>query len=294
MTSNEMDLQPYRPRAFSERLDDPPPLLFHYTGQAGLLGIVERAELWATKIQYMNDATEFGLALQMARFWLDEISKNTGLASEKAACTSLRQSLDGLEDINIFAICFCEKPDLLSQWRGYSGGDCGYAIAFDSSALAKIADSERFSLGPCIYDQNVQNEIVREAIRHCIDDELGSSLARRRGFHGPLADVLFRCGAFFKDKSFEEEREWRLVSPTIRYSNEKLRFRTGTSMITPFFALPIRGAGPLPIPYVVVGPCPHVELAKSAVTSLLMRNGLIGPLNGQQIAFASMIPFRNW
>ena len=65
-------------------------------------------------------------------------------------------------------------------------------------------------------------------------------------------------------------------------------------MITPFFKLSITHDGGLPIRYVVVGPCPHMELAKSAVTSLLVRHGIRGPLDGQQIALGSVIPFRNW
>ncbi len=66
----------YVPPAFTEHFKTvPPEFLYHYTGQDGLLGIVEKAELWATKIQYMNDATEFGLALSMAR---DELKSTIG------------------------------------------------------------------------------------------------------------------------------------------------------------------------------------------------------------------------
>jgi hypothetical protein len=117
---------------------------------------------------------------------------------------------------------------------------------------------------------------------------------RKFGFHGPLADILFRCGVFFKDLSFEEEQEWRLVSPTVMYHDERLRFRTGNSMITPYLAVSISDERTFPIVDVVVGPCPHMELSKSAVTALLMHKGNRGPLSGRQIAFGSAIPFRNW
>jgi hypothetical protein len=290
-----MNDRPYEPPAFVEHFNKAPPdVLFHYTGQAGLLGIIGRAELWATKIQYMNDATEFGLALRMAREWLGTMISNSHHSAEKAACVQLRNSLVGLEDINIFAVCFCEKSDLLSQWRGYAGGSYGYAIGFDSDALMQVADRCRFILGRCIYDPAVQHQIIEQAVAYCIENELTPPSARRWGFHGPLADILFRCGVFFKDKSFEDEREWRLISSTILYDNERIGFRSSSSMVTPYFNLPIKNDGALPIPFVVVGPCPHMELSKSAVTSLLMRNGVVGPLRGQQVALASAIPFRNW
>lgn len=207
----------YEPPSFTERFGVPTPsTLYHYSGQTGLLGIVQTRELWATKIQYMNDATEFGLALGMMRQELENISTSTHHPGQKAAAIKLQKSLQGIEDINIFAACFCEKGDLLSQWRGYAGGDHGYAIGFDPDALMQIADRFEFRLGPCIYERAVQRSIIQEAVSHCLDSELDLSAEKRWGFHGPLADILFRCGVYFKDASFAEEKEWRLVSSTIR------------------------------------------------------------------------------
>jgi hypothetical protein len=156
-----MAKKPYEPPAFAEHFEKlPPDILYHYTGQIGLLGIIEQAELWATKIQYMNDATEFGLALRLARQELENIINNSAHSSEKAASVRLQESLHGLEDINIFAVCFCENGDLLSQWRGYAGGKYGYSIGFDSDALMQIADRNEFTLGRCIYDTAVQRNII--------------------------------------------------------------------------------------------------------------------------------------
>ena len=86
-----MDQKPYEPEAFVAHFNAAlPSILYHYTGQTGLLGIVESAELWATKIQYMNDATEFGLALGMARQELENIVNFSRHPSEKAAGVKLQ------------------------------------------------------------------------------------------------------------------------------------------------------------------------------------------------------------
>jgi hypothetical protein len=195
--------RPYEPPAFVEHFEkSPPDVLFHYTGQTGLLGIVEKSELWATKIQYMNDATEFGLPLGLARQHLETIINSTHHTGEKSAAVALLESLKGIEDINLFAACFREGADLLSQWRGYAGGQHGYAIGFSTDALMQIADRDKFTLGRCIYDSAIQQKIVQEAVAHCINNEISLTVDRRLGFHGPLADILFRCGIFFKDSSF--------------------------------------------------------------------------------------------
>lgn len=285
----------FEPPAFTEHfIKSPPDILYHYTGQLGLLGIVSNAELWATKIQYMNDASEFGLALRLARQWLEHVIDYSEHSSEKLAAHGLMETLNGLEDINIFTICFCENGDLLSQWRGYASEKYGYSIGFDSEALMHIANHHQFILGRCIYDRSVQQTIIEQAVAHCVSSELTYPVQSRWGFHGPLADILFRCGVFFKDSSFEDEREWRLVSPTIRYDSDRLHFRTGHSTITPYYVLPIMNDGRLPIEQVIVGPCPHMNLAASSVTSLLMSRGNRDPLSGRQVALPSTIPFRNW
>ena len=295
-----MNINNYVPPTFIEHLKNKlPETLYHYTGQLGLLGIIETSKLHATKVQYMNDATEFFLALSIARELLDDvgvspIADNIYVSgkSNLTPSSTLRRSLTGLEEINIFAACFCKDGDLLSQWRGYAEAAGGCSIGFNSHALNEVASRDDFTLAKCIYDTATQRAIVTEAIQHCVQEELAGSA--QWGQHGPLADILFRCGAFFKDSSFAEEHEWRLVSPTIDFRHDRLSFRTGRSMITPYYKLPIRHDGQLPISHVIVGPCPHPDLAKSAVTALLMQRGLHGPLQGQQIVVGSKIPFRNW
>jgi hypothetical protein len=109
----------------------------------------------------MNDATEFGRALAMARKQLENTMERLNSPSEKAACAQLRESLSGLEDVNIFAACFCQDGDLLSQWRGYSGAGQGYAIAFNSQFLTHLASIGSFTKGKCIYDTELQYTILK-------------------------------------------------------------------------------------------------------------------------------------
>jgi hypothetical protein len=294
----------YVPPAFSEHIKTAPPeVLYHYTGQAGLLGIVEQKALWCTKVQYMNDSTEFGLALDMARATLKKIIQETllddadrieipGAFLKGETCFKLSDSLRGLEEANLFAVCFCECGDLLSQWRGYAGGGQGYAVEFDTETLKRAAQAKEFILGMCIYDPDVQQRIVDQAIQYCLDVVSAVQSPEQWIGLGPLADILSRCGPFFKEPSFKEEREWRLISPIIWHPYESVAFRPGRSMITPYFKLPIASEGNLPIRRVVVGPCPHMELSKQSVTNLLVKSGV--SVHGQEVAIGSKIPFRNW
>jgi hypothetical protein len=56
---------------FVKHLEGPTPLyLCHYTTQTELLGIIEGRELRATKVHYMNDATEFAASLDMLNAYI--------------------------------------------------------------------------------------------------------------------------------------------------------------------------------------------------------------------------------
>src|SRR6266568_442547 len=43
------------------------PRLYHYTSQEGLLGILSSKTLWATRIQSLNDSTEFAYTLALLK-----------------------------------------------------------------------------------------------------------------------------------------------------------------------------------------------------------------------------------
>ena len=82
--------------------DAPPEILYHYTDQAGLLGILATGELWATKVQYMNDATEFGFSLGLAREILSQRLDNDLHDKNREI---FRWILDHLDTITLVNMC---------------------------------------------------------------------------------------------------------------------------------------------------------------------------------------------
>ena len=106
----------------------PPACLYHYTDQPGLLGITHSWHIWATKIQYLNDMSEFSLALSMAKQYLEEAAAMKRYARHKWYVGMLLRSVESIERINIFVASFSENRDSLSQWRAYGGENSGFAI----------------------------------------------------------------------------------------------------------------------------------------------------------------------
>jgi hypothetical protein len=126
----------------SERPDG---LLYHYTTQTGLLGIIGRKQIWATHTQYLNDSREFSHALQVVRDELEAYrsSHQAEVDMENIAIHgtplpfelgshhgNVDRILEGMiqnvdtsarcESINVCVASFSENGDSLSQWRAYA------------------------------------------------------------------------------------------------------------------------------------------------------------------------------
>jgi hypothetical protein len=273
-----------------------PELLFHYTDQKGLLAILTTGELWATKVQYMNDSTEFGLAVALAENVLTERISATEDAKGKRLLQCIIDHLGGIANANICSVSFCGNPDLLSQWRGYSGADCGFALGFRTLPLTRIAWRDGARLGHCIYEKQEQTSVVSgmidEALQNVakLNDPIEVDILQVAAL---FERVLIKFGAFFKGYSFHEEEEWRLVTDVTGYLDEKFCFRPGKSMLTPYYRISLRQeAWKDEIAAVTVGPCPHPQIAKLAVEGILIKHCISD--GGTSVVTPSNIPYRNW
>jgi hypothetical protein len=104
----------------SNPLTIPDDLLHHYTNQTGLLGIIQTKSIWASKIQYLNDTSEFFHGLSIASQLLTSHEKSASDDSFARHCAALRSHLKRIEGINVFVVSLSASEDLLSQWRAYS------------------------------------------------------------------------------------------------------------------------------------------------------------------------------
>ena len=49
--------------------------LYHYTSQTGLLGIVQKREIWATNLLFLNDSMELNYAIQMLQQAIEKMKE---------------------------------------------------------------------------------------------------------------------------------------------------------------------------------------------------------------------------
>jgi len=268
--------------------------LFHYTTQTGLLGIIKDKCIRATHIRYLNDAAEHVYALELAKGLMKDALDEGKIESE--AHRRMNSLLNAFAEAHVFVASFSKKGDLLSQWRGYCPEGSGVSLGFDMSTLGQVRTPfERvcFSLEQCIYDQDEQKDLLREAIRTWSEEnrDCDDKPGQMRNSLAPVY-ALVRLSARLKHRSFCEEREWRLVSNLIPAGHACVAFREGRSVLTPYVELPLANPdGSMPLSKVTVGPAPHMDLSCQSTYRFLVSNGV--KIDREQVA-PSQIPYRSW
>ncbi|MDQ2922611.1 MAG: DUF2971 domain-containing protein [Acidobacteriota bacterium] len=274
-------IQSWRGRAQSKNY---PGLLYHYTNAAGLLGIVEHNKIWATHINFLNDASELIYARRLVEEALkhEEEQAKSAIAREffrrAATCFDVSQTMD------VFVSCFCEEGDLLSQWRGYAQAGEGYSIGVDGNQFGLIGGGRNFFFGPVEYDREAQERIVGVVLTMVLDGLNGMTKALTVKQASPAIDEcckVFRRAIWyplvtFKDVMFAAENEWRATEiMTKEESANKVRFRSSGSKLVPYIELDFsqfESPGKIPIRQICHGPTLNPQLSVRVLQLLLSRN----------------------
>jgi hypothetical protein len=257
--------------------------LAHYTNLAGLYGILETGQLWASNIAFLNDREELLHGVKCARRALSTIINDGKLRVWRDAIREVVKQIEDGRLPNTYAACFCEKTDLLSQWRGYGGNEQGICLAFDTSGLDALKSGKRSFLAPVQYGLVKGKTTLRNSLRArllAIDEDDFTAMGedqKRDTVYNVLSELIPR----FKHKGFEAELEWRLViqHETLRSS---VSFRANKNVLVPYIKL---GTSPLPLKYIRIGPGTDLDLTERSITVFLEAKGYDVPVRRSRVPF---------
>jgi hypothetical protein len=272
---------------YAESLHDsvmPPPTLWHYTTKHGLLSIISKKSLWATKIHYLNDSSEFSYALRLAGKILEERIAREQCNRERLE--AFHSSIPNVETINVCVASFSEPSDDLSQWRAYCGAAGGHSIGFASAYLRVTARENQFFLTKCRYIEADQCQLINDLIDRCLSEPEGVDVPERAWY---FPARLARLTPVLKDSSFAGEQEWRLISQPKMFS--EMCFREGKSMLVPYAKFELTGDINTYIASVTVGPTPNLALSVASTAGFLLSKGL---KDAKRKILQSNIPYRSW
>lgn len=291
-----------------------PPILYHYTSQKGLLGIIKSKEIWATDIFYLNDTMEFKYAVDLTskilkeyldshtdtyrNMLLDELTE--GNLSDTSALNDSHESppkklninelefkmidnlfkvIRGFEQFHFFVFSLSEKGDLLSQWRGYCPQDNGYSIGFKTSVLGKLMEKKDLRFVKCIYEKDEQARIINDFIGKYVKDLRSkfNELSNSESMRKSLTiDYLISFFTIASKLKDESfiEEEEWRIVSKPQNEGQHVKFRKGTSTIIPHIRIGIDDSGYMPIEEVIISPTFHKQLSNNAVNFLLSCEGI--------------------
>lgn len=261
-------------------LEPPPPILYHYTRQPGLLGIVQSRSIWATKTQYLNDSKEFRHAFDVARREINELMDAAVTNTQRDFYSRVSTDFDRVRDLTYFVASMSEDRDLLSQWRAYCQPGDAFSLGFTAAQLRRRADAAGWQLVRCIYDEASQRQLIRDVVKShelrlptaAIAVPQAYALSQLEQLSWECVQAIARLAPRLKHSSFEEEHEWRLGSGLEDLSELKHKFRAGRFSIIPYTDFTLWDADDPPDQLtVVVGPAPDQELTMNAVTWFLAK-----------------------
>jgi|HubBroStandDraft_6_1064221.scaffolds.fasta_scaffold03031_4 hypothetical protein len=259
-------------------------IVYHYTSQDGLLGIIRHGSLWVSSIRHLNDSTEFAYSIDIVRENL-----NRRLRAERGPWNSyygtILEEFDAIKQMTLLVGSFSEEGDLLSQWRAYTPNGVGFSTGFKYRSLQSLALEQKFRFIKCSYKESehheILNDLINEAGKRVTDGKFGDAV--QTFFTG-----LFKFAPALKHPSFSEEKEWRVVSQIVD-SNDNIKFRAGKSMVIPYGDFDLAEDGKMPLSKIIVGPTPHKELSVQSVRQLLFSNNI-----NDCVVVPSSVPYRSW
>lgn len=169
----------------------------------------------------MNDASELIYAVNTIADTLVDFFERTKNPELRETLT--RRSMWEYFDATMrpFIACFCEKDDLLSQWRGYVPGLLGVALGLDVAAAVRHGNLPPGTiLRKVIYSKEEQKRLIEEKAAPWLEAMEAAFESREeswlpgelRDMPWSLRDELTEYQLRFKHTSFQEEQEWRLIT----------------------------------------------------------------------------------
>jgi hypothetical protein len=265
----------------------PPPMIYHYTNDVGLHGILASGKLWLTDIFDLNDPSELKHGFSFA---VDALSKRSASAADDirrfARNFQFFNTSGGIEEAgHYFVCCFSADGDELGQWRAYGDNGCGFALGFEAKELEQAfikpdgsnALSQTFSM---VYDDNrsqgIQEQFA-EWVFPAIDLSTSAPSMHPVGKNMYWKELSVRHAAnavsavvFFKHEAYKNEKEYRFLQLFSRDKSVPLiKYRTRPHSLVRYREFDWRALAPSSLKRIVAGPASERHKAHQFVKDCL-------------------------
>lgn len=188
--------------------------IYHYTSFDAFKSIITNHKLRFTNRLFLNDYTEGKYILSLCIDNADKIFEYDN-DLKKYFLEKCKTHLDDMETdtFQFYQCSFTVDGDNLPMWNYYSGNS-GINIVFDRDVITKHYfqkvgyQTNIFNCGSVIYDKEKQLDIVKKIV---LDFSVKFPSANSCELAEYIVRKLLYAGIFFKSKSYEIEKEYRIT-----------------------------------------------------------------------------------
>lgn len=258
--------------------------VYHYTGLAGLRGIAAKGRIWASDYRFLNDQTELNFGLEILEMLVAHRDSTPSLSLELGRQILIEIALIKRSSIELYVFCvsFCQKGNLLSQWRAYAPQD-GVSIGFLREHVTRKAGAHGFTVGSVHYyseGRDLGHWLANRAEQLTLEQDRSSSEAQGRL---NLTRWICETAAFIKHPMFQEEAEWRCVRvvDSSEIGGPEIESRVSGPKVIPYIELDLADSddGYFGVSVLVIGPTADAAATQHAVSHLTrgmgVRDGLV-------------------
>ena len=226
-----------------------PPIIYHYTSAAGLLGILTNSKLWFTRWDSLNDTSENLIVHDCINEALDKYTQEPQFVKYIREINNNQRKFkkEGYIDSDLYLASFSANSDSLTMWNCYSKdtrGD-GYCIGFDNP---KLFQDYPVIISKVIYDKDEQMTVVYDVLERlhqiydCFIKNKDTSPDTYKVVAKSFEFVFEEISIFFKHSAFKDEKEVR-ASIRKRDEVETLKsivpqIRENGAMLIPYLEMP--------------------------------------------------------
>lgn len=204
--------------------------IYQYTDLNAVKNILKTERLWATHYKYLNDYSE---VLKGIEILVDSIADTKNLSNAEKNVLK-NETINSLDDLDIFVSSLCLAGDELTMWRTY--GNC--AVIFNMSlvtlALTCEGSFRQNSVQSCRYPQTY-NDINLSAQ---VDSLLSLYDEYYLGTHKDwfISSLVYEATSI-KHHAFYAEQEHRSVISLDKTDNTPILYRKRDGMDIPYIEM---------------------------------------------------------
>ncbi|PYC49163.1 hypothetical protein DI396_03720 [Litorivita pollutaquae] len=168
--------------------------LYHFTSEAGFLGIVASKKLWLCNITKSNDDRELLIGPEVFYDAMSEaFSRDFSTETAKLLTCSARAKINSLYagHDTFYATCFTPNRENEKMWKEYAANDTGVSIGFRAKAMNQLSADDGGRMTKISY-LNEKNEYQGRQIVDEVIDRFSAKIVAS-GTQHPIA--LFQLAA---------------------------------------------------------------------------------------------------